>query len=219
MQTAYNNLSGGVADIQAAEADLTADIGKMKSAISGLQSKIEGENKAIAAAGIAIGVGIFAMIAGIALAPVTGGASLVVAGIGAAAVIGGAITWGIMQHKIDGQYDQIATDQKRMASDKAQIVALSGLEMGLTQAANAATIATQALSSVRALWLLLASDLEGVISQLDLANEDLALIVNKAFVNGAAREWAAAELLAQTLVNTKMKVESKTVPMDSKQAA
>ena len=53
------------------------------------------------------------MIAGIALAFVTFGAGAVVAGAGAVAVVGGAITWGVMQHKINEQYDEIAKDQEK----------------------------------------------------------------------------------------------------------
>ncbi len=217
MQTAFDNLSSGVGDIQAAEADLQADIGKMNSAIEGLRAKIKGENQAIAAAGIAIGVGLLALVAGIALAPVTGGGSLVVAAIGGAAVIGGAVTWGIMQHRIDEQYDEIADDQKEIEEDQRQLVALKGLEMGTQQAVDALATATSALSNVRALWLLLAGELEGVIDQLNLANKDLALIVNEAFVQGAAKEWDAATDLAKTLLNTPMKIESKELPMSSKE--
>ena len=55
---------------------------------------------------------LFALVAGIALAPVTGGASLIVSGIGGAAIIGGAVTWGVMQVKINSQFDEIAEDQK-----------------------------------------------------------------------------------------------------------
>jgi len=52
------------------------DIGKMNIAIQGLQAQIDAENKAIVAGALAIGVGLFALVVGIALAPVTGGASL-----------------------------------------------------------------------------------------------------------------------------------------------
>lgn len=218
MQEAYNNLSSGVGDIQGAEAELKADIGKMKSAIEGLKAKIQGENQAIAAAGIAIGVGLLALVAGIALAPATGGGSLVVAAIGGAAVIGGAITWGIMQHRINEQYDEIADDQKRIEEDKRQLVALSGLELGASQAVSALSTATSALSTARALWLFLASELDGVLDQLNLAQEGLALIANEAFVQGAAKEWDSATELAKTLINTPMKIESKELPMSDRQS-
>ncbi|MGH9198496.1 MAG: alpha-pore-forming cytotoxin MakA, partial [Acidimicrobiia bacterium] len=112
MQKAHDDLFNGVATIQAAEADLAADIGKMDADIARLNALIAGENKVIAAAAAAVGIGIFVAIVGVALAFATFGAGLVVAGIGVAAVIGGAVTWGIMQDKINKQYDQIAADQK-----------------------------------------------------------------------------------------------------------
>lgn len=219
MQAAYNDLSTGVGNIQAAETDLNADIGKMKSAIDGLKAKIEGENKAIAAAGLAICFGAFAMVVGLALAPVSAGTSVIIGGIGAIAVVGGAVTWGMMQHRINEQYDEIAADQKQIDEDKRQLVALAGLEMGTSQAVQSLSVATQALSTARALWLLLATELDGVVSQLNLADQGLALIVNEAFVQGAAKEWDAATDLAKTLINTPMTVQAKDLPMSGTQSA
>jgi hypothetical protein len=214
MQTAHDNLAGGVASIQAAEADLAADIGKMNADISRLQALIEGENKAIAAAASAVAVGIFVAIVGAALAVVTFGAGAVVAGIGIAAVIGGAVTWGIMQHRINEQYDQIANDQKQRNVDNQQLIALKGLEMATSQTASSIAMATSALSNVRALWKLFAGELEGVLNQLNQAQTGLALIVNEAFVNGAQEEWKLAAQLAQQLLAPVDKTVTGTVPMD-----
>jgi hypothetical protein len=213
MQKAHDDLFNGVANIQAAEADLQADIGAMNSAIQGLQAQISAENKAIAAAAAAIGVGLLLLVAGIALATVTMGAGIVVAGIGAAGIIGGAVTWGVMQAKIDKQYKEIAEDQKRLDADKRQIVALQGLSMASNQAVDSIALATQALSAVKTLWKLFEGELQGVLDKLNMANESLALIVNEAFVNGAAQEWNAAMQLAQQLVATPPQIDSKTLPM------
>lgn len=219
MQAAFNDLSGGIGDIQKAEIDLQADINSMNAAIDGLHAQISGEVKAIAGAGIAIGVGLLVLVVGIGLAPVTGGASLVVSGIAAAGVVGGIVTWAVMQHKIDEQYKQIAEDQKRIADDARQMVALKGLETGTTQATNATNTATTVLSNVRALWLLLANELDGVLEQLNKADMDLALIVDKAFVNGAQKEWDIATELANALINTPLKIEEhKNAPMVSQAA-
>lgn len=217
MQTAHDDLFNGVASIQAAEADLAADIGKMDADISKLNALIEGENKAIAYAAMAIGIGLFIAVIGIALAFVTFGAGLVVAGIGAAGVIGGAVTWGIMQDKINKQYDQIANDQKEKDADNQQLIALKGLAISTNQTVTTIAMATSALSDVRAMWKLFGGELEGVIAQLNLANKGLALIVNEAFVNGAAEEWQLAAQFAQQLLAPPVTAgDGVTLPMNVK---
>lgn len=218
MQTAHDNLYKGAASIQAAEASLQADIGKMNVAIDGLRAQISAENKAICAAAIAVALGIFILIVGIAVTIATAGAGAVVMGIGAAGIIGGAVTWGIMQHKIDTQYNEIAKDQAEIADDKRQIVALQGLSLASDQAVGAVAQATSALSSVKTMWKLFEGELQGVLDKLSMASQSLALIVNEAFVNGAAEEWQLAEQLAQQLVATPMKLDARTLPMDSKAA-
>lgn len=200
MQTAHDNLSGGVASIQAAEAALAADIGKMDTDMARLRSEIDGLNKAICAAACAVAIGIFVAIVGVVLAFETFGAGLVVAGIGAAAVIGGAVTWGIMQSKVNNDYDQISKDQHEKDVDKQQIIALRGLEVATSQTVDAIATATSALSNVRALWKLFEGELDGVLGQLNQAQTGLALIVNEAFVNGAQAEWALAGELAKQLL-------------------
>ena len=105
LQAAHNALASGATSIQDAEIDLQGDIKKMNAAINNLQTYIDNENKAIAASAAAIGIGVFALIVGVALAPETGGASLAIGGfIGAAGIIGGAVTWGVMQDKINKQF-------------------------------------------------------------------------------------------------------------------
>lgn len=219
MQKAHDDLASGVSSIQGAIADLSADIGKMNADISKLNALIEGENKAIAAAAIAVGVGIFVAVIGVALmfvpgAEVVGG---IVTAVGAAAVVGGGVTWGIMQGKINKQYDEIAADQKKKDIDSQQIIALNGLSMATNQTVSSIAMATGALSNVRAMWKLFAGELEGVITQLNQADTGLALIVNEAFVNGAAAEWEFAAELAQQLLAPPVSAGGDvTLPMDVK---
>jgi len=82
MQAAHDALTTGAVNIQKAESDLSADISKMNEAISVLNETIRKENIAIAASAGGIGLGLLLLVVGIALAPETGGASLLVAGTG-----------------------------------------------------------------------------------------------------------------------------------------
>lgn len=216
MQKAHDDLSGGVHSIQAAEVSLAADIGKMDTDISRLHAEISGLNKAICAAAIAVALGIFTAIVGVVLCLVPGGQFVggVVIAVGVAAVIGGAVTWGIMQKKVNDDYDQISKDQQEKTVDQQQLIALKGLEVSTSQAIGCISIATSALSNVRALWKLFAGELEGVLAQLNTADTGLALIVNEAFVQGAQEEWKLAAELATQLLNPVAGRVKASLPMD-----
>ncbi len=220
MQTAHNNLSSGATNIQSAEIALQGDIDKMNNAISSLHAEIDGENKAIAASAAAIAIGVFALIVGVALAPETGGASLLIGGfIGAAGIIGGSVTWGIMQSRINKQFDQIAADQKELSDDQRQLTALQGLALASQNAVSNIEFATSALSKLRTQWGVFQGELQSVVDKLESAEDAISTIVQGVFTNAALQEWNAAITTANALVNAKIPVETKTLPMSSTQAA
>jgi len=220
MQAAHNSLASGATNIQAAEISLQADINKMNDAITALNSEIDAENKAIAASAAAIGIGIFALVVGVALAPETGGASLWVGGaIGAAGIIGGSVTWGIMQSRINNQFDEIAKDQQELADDKRQLVALQGLQLASNNAVSSIELATQSLSKLQTQWGTFQGELQNVVTQLESAENALSTIVQSVFTSAAQTEWATAITTANNLVNAKIEIQSGVLPMDSKQAA
>jgi hypothetical protein len=213
MQKSHDDLFAGAANIQSLQVDLQADIGKMNAAIQGLRAQIDAENKAIVAGALAIGVGLFALVVGIALAPVTGGASLIVSGIGGAAIIGGAVTWGVMQAKINGQFDEIAEDQNKISDDKRQLVALQGLSLAANSAISSIATATSALSDVKVMWTMFQNELQGTMDKLEKTDENLSAIVNKAYIIAAQNEWNLAVQFAQQLSGMTVPVEQKTLPM------
>lgn len=216
IQTAHNNLVSGAANIQSAEIALQGDISKMNNAIKALHDEIDAENKAIAASAAAIGIGLFALVVGIALAPETGGASLVIGGfIGAAGIIGGGVTWGIMQAKINEQFDEIAKDQKELADDQRQIVALQGLSMASNQVVTNLEAISNALSILRTQWGLFGDEIQGVLTKLNAADQALSTIVEGVFTQAAQTEWNSAMETANALANRKIDLPSKVLPMDA----
>ncbi|WP_095601954.1 HBL/NHE enterotoxin family protein [Pseudomonas sp. PIC25] len=216
MQTAHNNLVDGSTNIQQAEISLQGDISKMNNAIQSLKTEIDGENKAIAASAAAIGIGIFALVVGIALAPETGGTSLLIGGgIGAAGIIGGGVTWGIMQHRINEQFDEIAKDQQELADDQRQLVALQGLQMASNSAVSSIEMATQSLSKLQTQWGTFQGELQGVLTDLDSAENALSTIVQSVFTSAAQTEWAQAITTANNLVNAQIEIQSQTLPMSA----
>lgn len=213
MQVVHDALYKGAANIQSAMTDLSADINKMNAAIDGLRKQISAEQIGIAAGAIGVGVGIFVMIVGVAIALATMGAGLVVAGVGLALVVGGATTWGIMQDKINKQFDEIAQDQKKLADDQRQLVSLQGLSLSANTAVSAIATATNALSDVKVMWQTFRGELRGTLDKLERTNEELASIVNKAFVLAAQAEWKLAIQFAQQLVGMKIQLETHTLKL------
>jgi predicted nucleic acid-binding Zn-ribbon protein len=214
MQDAHNQLASGATSIQSAEISLQNDIDKMNNAIKSLHDQIDQENKYIAASAAAIGVGLFALVVGIALAPETGGASLLIGGfIGAAGIIGGAVTWGIMQHKVNEQFDEIAADQQEKSDDQRQIVALQGLQMASNNAVSSIEMATQSLSKLQTQWGTFQGELEDVVTQLESAEQAVSVIVQSVFTSAVQTEWSAAIATANNLVNAKVEIQTQTVPM------
>lgn len=213
MQAAHDRLFASASSIQETAIELQAEIEKMNLAIKMLREQIESENKAIAAGAAAIGIGLFALVAGIAFAPVTGGASLIVSGIGALGIIGGGVTWGVMQAKIDSQFKEIAEDMKKIAANQRQIVALQSLSLAANTAISAIATATQALSDVKVMWTVFQNELQGTLDKLEKTDEELSAILNKAWILAAQKEWNMAVDFAQKLATMKVEFESKTVPM------
>jgi hypothetical protein len=218
MQKAHDALYIGAANIQSLQISLAADIAKMNKAIDGLRGEIDSENKAIAAGALAVGLGIFALCIGIGVAIATLGAGLVVCGIAVAAIAGGAITWGIMQDKINKQFAEIAEDQKKIAEEERQIVALQGLSLAANSAISSIAIATQNLSDVKVMWQAFGNELKGIIDDLKRANAKVSMIVDRAMVNAAKKKWDLAVDFAQDLVMLKPEVEVKVLKPVAKAA-
>lgn len=217
IQQAHDALTTGATNIQSAETDLTTDITKMNTAISTLNDTIHKENLAIAGSAAGIGAGLLLLVAGIALAPETGGASLVVAGTGGALIIGGAVTWGIMQSKINAQFDEIASDQNELQDDQRQLVALQGLSSASSQSIQYTTDSSNALSDFRTSWTVFQGELQGVMSKLQSAESSLSTIVAGAFTAAANTEWGDATAFAQSLADAPVEVPVAQLPMDSTQ--
>jgi hypothetical protein len=219
MQASHDALSTGAVNIQSTETSLSTQITQMNTAISTLNATIAEENKAIAYSAAGIGVGLLLTVVGIALAPETGGASLLVAGTGGLLVIGGAVTWGIMQSKINDQYKQVAADQQELADDQRQLVALQGLASASSQAIGYITTATSALSDFRTSWTVFQGELQGVCDKLQKAETSLSTILEGAFTQAASNEWNDATAFAQSLADAPVQIAATTLPMQGSTAA
>jgi predicted nucleic acid-binding Zn-ribbon protein len=116
-----------------------------------------------------------------------------------------------MQSKIDKELGQIAEDNKTIADDQRQIVALRGLTLATNGAVSSISIATSALSDVKVMWKGFQGELQGTIDKLKKGEEALSTIVKKVDIKAAQKEWKLAEEFAQKLLGQgDAKLEAKT---------
>ena len=213
LQTAHNDLASGASSIQNAEVGLASDVDKMNLAIKSLNATIEGLQEEIMYAEIAVGVGIFLGVVALALAFVSGGASLLVGGVAVGAIVGGAIEWAKFQAEVNSDFADIAADQQEMAADKVQITALQGLAMASNQAVSNMGLAESYLSDFRTSWQGFHDDLQAVINDLTLADQALSTLLEMAFSNSALNEWKLAVEFATQLQQTPITMPSTQMDM------
>ena len=213
LQKAHDALTTGAGDIQKTIVDLQTDISKMNNAITNNRNAINSLNEQIMACEIAVGVGIFMLVAGVALCIATAGAAAIVAGgvaaVGAAAIIGGGVTWAILQGKIDDDYASIAAEQKEKSDDQQQIVALQGLASGSDGANSAMTLSLSALSTLETTWALYGKELAGVVDKLDKGASMSSIIMEDVMSSAAQNEWNDVVELAKDLSSAQIPVENK----------
>lgn len=223
MQKSHDDLSSGAADIQNAIVDLQTDVTSMNNAIQNNLDAIQALNKQLVYAQIAVGVGIFMLVAGVAICVASVGTAAWVGGgiavVGAAGIIGGAVTWGVIQKQINDDYSDIAKEQKQKSADQRQIVALQGIALATNQTVSSIETATSTLSDFRTSWALYQDELNGVLQKLNSGASMSSIIMEKVFADAAQNEWALAVQYAQDLVNSKPPVDTKDLQINTKQAA
>lgn len=214
MQKSHDDLFTGASNIQAAQIDLQVHIEKMNNAIQGLKDKIQTENLIVAGGAATLAIGLTVAVVAVAFAVATAGAgAFVVAGIAGLAAIGGGITWGVMQGEVNKRFAEIADDQKNIADDQRQLIALQSLSLSASMAVTSIATATRALSDVKVLWAFFQDELKGTMKKLGSTDVELSAVVNKALVKAAQREWDEAVAFAKKLVGAPVTVEVQSIPM------
>ncbi|WP_448563976.1 alpha-pore-forming cytotoxin MakA [Thalassotalea ganghwensis] len=223
MQKAHDDLEQGAANIQKTIIDLQTDIENMNNAIKNNRDAIKELNKNLVYAQVAVGVGIFMLVAGVALTVATAGTAAVVAGgvavVGAAAIIGGAVTWGVIQHQINDDYDKIAEEQKEKSEDEQQIVALQGLSTASNAVVSAIETSTSVLSDFETTWTVFGNELDDVVNKLNDGASMESIIMEKVMSDAAKNEWDDAVELAKQLSSATVTIETKSVAPEQPVAA
>ena len=132
-------------------------------------------------------------------------------GRSAAMTIGGAVTWGVMQHRIDEQYEEIAQDRKEILQDQQLLASLKGLEVGTSSAVSYMQTALSALDEVKTTWEGFYGVIENAVKELDKAEKSATAVLKQIFTETAKKQWADAHEMAEKLLDTKIQIEDKGV--------
>ncbi len=213
LQEAHDNLSGEVQTIQKAESDISTEIERLNTSIDALNNLISSESTLVSVGAGLVGGGIFVAVVGVALLAAGVGAVVggIVIGVGAAMTIGGAVTWGVMQHRIDEQYEEIAQDRKEILQDQQLLASLKGLEVGTSSAVSYMQTALSALDEVKTTWEGFYGVIENAVKELDKAEKSATAVLKQIFTETAKKQWADAHEMAEKLLDTKIQIEDKGV--------
>ncbi len=211
-QSDHDDLKSRRTKIQNAEIELKTEIDKMNNAIESLRTQIAAYNKTVAMGAGLVGLGLFTLVLGIALLPVTAGGGAVVIGTGVLGIGGGAALWGVMRKKIDNCFHEIAEDQKKLAQDQRLLVQLSNLDASTDQVVSEMEKALAAVSDLRAMWSLFEGELDDVIGKLKTSDDDdLSMNLKKTRVFEAREEWMKAVEIAHGLLDIHEEHEEKFI--------
>lgn len=222
LQVAADKLNEGVNSIQNAEAELQQDITKMNAKISSLEDEIKKMQWGVAAGGITTGVSLILIVGGIALAPETGGVSLLASGVGLLGVVGGAATITTLEVLMHKDMSEIKSDQAKIKKDNSEITLLKTLSTSTKLGLSALQNAIEVLVQFRAGWVLLEAEIQGVLDKIETAEENAplkGLILAELLAKSAVDEWADAEEYAMQLQDAPVEIKTFTATGDQKKAA
>jgi hypothetical protein len=233
--TEMNNSQGELIDainfIQNKEYTLDNEISEMRSAIRTLIVEATDKTKLITAPSGAPYDGVSSIIVGILLAPATGGGSLTnayVVGLTNSAIKRKSETADSgeskiteekellnLQDRINYLFDNIAKDQKKLGSEKRLVVALSGVTCSCGQVVRYIDSSTRALLELNARWNFYLEELSEIKKALLQGTDSLESIVS-ATISVSKTEWDAATALAAKIIDMKIIITTKNLPMSSK---
>lgn len=172
MRAARDALDKGSDSIQNARTDLKADIEEYKGKITTLKAEIEQYNKMVALGAGLVGGGIFVGVVGLGFCfafPWVGG---ILIAVGAGMVIGGAVTWGVMQKKINKANREIVDYTAKIAEGNKTILALDSLSTAAHTCLDSADSAIQNMTDFAATWATFGSSLRATMAALEQGGKE-----------------------------------------------
>jgi len=177
------------ADIQSQSAKIQSEINTINAQIKLLKKQVITDRRAISKAKAARTRGIIETIFGILLAPITGGASLILAGIGVGTLAEAEEKVKHLESTISGYQTTIAGDQKSLTNDEKQISTLHGLTMSVEIAISDIKDINVALDSLRTTWGVLLGSLQNAVKDVDKATTAKEAILGQVWFDAACYTW------------------------------
>ena len=218
----FEAFTNGVGSIQKAKAHLEDLIGEINIDIHILHAKIDSENKLLTDSIIGLGVGLLALVAGIALAIVSGGtlSGLVVVG-GGLVTAGGVAGITATEVLMKQQSAEIIKKTAMLKNDERQIAVLGGLNATLDSLMKHSRDAQSAMSTIAVMWTAIDKVLSDLINNVNKTlthpkDHPLEDILNPLAIATAAQEWKA---LVELVANFQTKPQTTTTEISGANAA
>lgn len=193
MADPYARMNQSIGQIQAQEADIQQQITTINAQIAQLQQQVQDDRQAIAKADAQRTRGIIETIFGVLLAPLTGGASLILAGIGVGTIAEAQEKVSALESTISSYQSTIVGDQQNLSSDQQQIATLTGLSMSMSLALGDVAAITTALDSLRTTWGVLLGEVGGAAGDVAAAQDATQAIVAQVWFDSASDAWQAID--------------------------
>ncbi len=201
LEVPFAAMNQDIAAIQAQEAEIQQEIANINAQIASLQQQVSADRAAIAKAKSARTGGILETIFGILLAPVTGGASLILAGIGVGTIAEAEDKVKQLQSQISSSQSAIAGDQKQLTTDQQQVATLQGLAMSVQMALNDIGAIQTSLLALETSWGVLNGETQNATADVQKAENAAQAIVAKVWFDAACNEWTAIVSFAQQMLS------------------
>ncbi len=176
-------------EIQSQAVKIQSEINTINAQIKLLKKQVITDRRAISKAKAARTRGIIETIFGILLAPITGGASLILAGIGVGTIAEAEEKVKHLESTIAGYQTTIAGDQKSLTNDEKQIATLHGLTMSVEIAISDINDINVALNSLRTTWGVLLGSLQNAVKDVDKATTAKEAILGQVWFDAACDTW------------------------------
>ena len=188
---AHDKLNASVGKIQSKEQLLASNIQSVNKTIVDLQNQIVKDKALINKARRASKKSsVIKTLFGIILGAATGGVGTILAGMGVSSISGAEKKIKALEQSIKKYQLELYKHHNDLTREQQELIALKGLTLPASVALADVTVAEQSLDTVRTQWEQFYKELAGVIHKIEEATNADRIIVEKAWFNGACKEWA-----------------------------
>lgn len=196
-----------VEQIQARENQIAAEIVALNQQMKNLRKQIDADRRAIAKAHAAERRATKEMIIGVVLAPLTGGASLILAGIGAVSFKQAEEEVSSLRSLLSRAARKISSDASALSEDKRQAAVLHGVVLSAHSLLDAVRGVQVGVEQLVITWSMFETELTGAKTDLEGGSKADAFVVAKLWLDVAADVTLSAAEVARNLLQEEVRQE------------